>query len=121
MNVNLNTPQTIAREAAATGVHQVRTPIWTPLLLLAVGSVAFRFSDLDLVVQRWFWLAEGGWKLEDAWLVNALYAYGTYPALFVAAGGLIICIASFFVLRLRPARHLSGLLAFAMIIGPACW
>lgn len=88
------------------------------MLLLAVGSVAFRFSDLDLVVQRWFWLAEGGWKLEDAWLVNALYAYGTYPALFVAAGGLIICIASFFVLRLRPARHLSGLLAFAMIIGP---
>lgn len=118
MNVNLNTPKTIARDAGAAGVHQVRTPIWTPLIILAVGSVVFRFSDLDLVMQRWFWSTEGIWRFEDGWLVNAVYRFGNYPALLVAASGMIVCILSFFVSQLKPAQSLGGLMAFAMIIGP---
>lgn len=118
VSVKSTTLHDASQEAATIGTNRRLPPIWIPLFLLVAGSIAFRFSDLDLSITHWFWSAEGGWRFGDAWLVNALYAHGNYPALIVAMAGLLVCIASCFVHRLKPARCLGGFLALAMIFGP---
>jgi membrane-associated PAP2 superfamily phosphatase len=112
------TARSIAKEVNTASAAGSLPPIWAPLLLLVAGSVAFRFGDLDLTIQHWFWSADGDWRFANGWFVDFLYRYGNYPALLAAAGGLVVWAASFFVPRLKPARFLGGLLALAMILGP---
>jgi membrane-associated PAP2 superfamily phosphatase len=93
-------------------------PIWVPLLLLIIGSVALQYWNLDIASQRWFWSTEGRWRFEQLGFVDFLYRYGSVPALVVAALGAVVWGASFLMLPLKPARFLGGLLAIAMLVGP---
>jgi membrane-associated PAP2 superfamily phosphatase len=93
-------------------------PIWLPIAFLLVGSLAVRSFNLDLVVQRWFWSAEGGWSLKDSSMVGFLYAYGNLPAVAIGLSCLIAWIGSFVASQLRRVRFLTFYLVLALIIGP---
>jgi membrane-associated PAP2 superfamily phosphatase len=93
-------------------------PIWAPLVLLVAGSLAIRVWDLDLIIQRWFWLTPGGWRFEKTAGVDCLYRFGNLPGLIVGGSGLVVWAASFLAPRLRSARLLGGFLALALSIGP---
>jgi lipid A 4'-phosphatase len=92
--------------------------ILIPLAALIVGSVTIRLLNLDLILERCFWSVDGSWQFKKNPVVGFLYRYGSVPALLVAAGGLGAFIASFFVLSLKPWRHVGAFLALALLIGP---
>jgi membrane-associated PAP2 superfamily phosphatase len=93
-------------------------PIWLPLILLAVVSLLVRACDLDRLLEQGFWSPNTGWHLAGAAWVQFLYRYGPWPALIVAASGLIVWLLSFFLLRLKPVRRFGCFLALAMALGP---
>ncbi len=95
-----------------------RSPVWIPVIFLIVVSWIVRASDLDRILQQKFWSPFSGWNLAHETWVQLLYRYGTWPALIVAGCGLVVCLASFLVSRVKPMRWFGGFLAVAMILGP---
>jgi membrane-associated PAP2 superfamily phosphatase len=100
--------------------------VWIPVLLLAVLTVLFRFTDLDMASVRPFFggSAPGDqipdrWPLMNAYPWKALYDWGIYPALVMGCGGLLVWMASFCwakkLARWRDEGLFYGLL---LIVGP---
>lgn len=93
-------------------------PVWVPMVLLLAGSLAIRFLNLDLIIQRWLWSVAIGWRFENTAVVDLLYRYGNLPGLIIGGSGLVVWIVSFLTPRLRSTRSLGAFLALALIIGP---
>jgi membrane-associated PAP2 superfamily phosphatase len=87
-------------------------------MVVATISIAVRFLDLDLSIEKWFWSPADGWRLAHTGIVQLFYHYGTIPGLVVGLGGLLVWATSFFARHLRPARLFAGFLALALITGP---
>lgn len=109
--------------AQCVSVHEPRTknwapPIWFPLLVLTVVSWLVRVTDLDRALQQKFWSSATGWHLANAPWVQFLYHYGTWPALIIAGGGMLVWLLSFWLFPFKPMRQYGGFLALAMILGP---
>ncbi len=95
--------------------------IYIPALLLIVLSIPFFFNaDLDITISSLFYdpLAPIPWVLRTKQPWQALYHYGTWPSLTIAATGLLIFLAGFINKRLAGHRKKAFLLAAVMIIGP---
>ena len=97
---------------------------WAPGLLLfglaaAVLFAVFRLTDLDLVVQRWFHqpgAADRGWFLKRVVWARMATAFGTLPALAVAAWAFIRLCRDRWRSPAEAVRMLALLLTFA--VGP---
>lgn len=91
-----------------------------PALLLLACSLPFFFTDLDLSFSSLFYDAasEPHWIYSGIEPWDSMYSCGTWPALALAACGLLLSIVSFVSKKLRPYRKQAVYLAAVMIIGP---
>jgi membrane-associated PAP2 superfamily phosphatase len=93
-------------------------PLWTPLAVLFSLSALFLWSDLDQTLQRHFWSPADGWFLEYHPVVQFLYRFGTWPALFVGGAGALIWFGSKVTGRWQEARPVGLFVALLLMIGP---
>lgn len=99
-------------------VRSVRAPFWTPLALLFGASLIFWCTEIDETWMRHFWSPADGWLQKDHPLVQFLYRYGTWPALFVGVAGALVCLASWMTGRWSEWRPLGWFLALLLVLGP---
>ena len=95
-----------------------RPPIWTPLALLLGASALFWWLNLDRSWEQLFWSPNEGWYLKNHPVVQFLYRFGTWPALFAGGAGALICLASRVTGRWRERYPLGLFLALLLVIGP---
>lgn len=96
----------------------IHPEVGIPLLILLVGTIIFRFTDLDIILVRPFYVPGAGWVSKDAALWRALYNYGPIPAVTIAVIFLGIFIASFWAHRLKSYRKVALFFVLVMAIGP---
>jgi lipid A 4'-phosphatase len=107
-------------------IYVIKTPaIWIPLLLLLATTIFFRFTDVDLLLSRPFFISEtlpsnsdAHWPLRIVEPWNALYHWGIYPAWIIGAGGLLVFLTSFVWTRLKPCRDAGLFFALMLALGP---
>ncbi len=85
-----------------------------PLVILLGFTLVFWMTEIDLTLQRRFFVPEKGWSYADLPLCRAMYDYGPFPALLLS----IVCraafITSFWKRQLAPYRKVF-LLVFLLI------
>lgn len=89
-----------------------------PVLLLMASTVLFRFSNLDIRLQSFFYNPETGWAFNSSPVAKFIYHYGNIPALLTAIAALVVFILGFSKARYLPYRKLSIFLVLAMVVGP---
>ena len=64
--------------------------IFIPLIVLIIGTVVFRHTNLDITISKLFYVPEIGFFKKDSnpWIF--LYHYGYFPGLLLALGGLFL-------------------------------
>lgn len=98
--------------------HFLFTPdLLIPLLVLLASTLLFWLSDLDIVVQSYFYRS-GEWKLGDYPLYSILYHWGNIPALLLVIGSLVAYILSYSKPRLALNRRTYVYLVLCLAIGP---
>jgi membrane-associated PAP2 superfamily phosphatase len=78
----------------------------------------FRLTDLDLGLQRHFYVPSSGWAWEDLPWFRLIYRFGNLPALLAALGGLYLFIQSFRRARWLAWRRIGLYLVLSLLIGP---
>jgi hypothetical protein len=79
-------------------------PLWLPLVILLVATAVVRFCNLDLWLARRVYAGDGDWTFDLHLLVQALYRYGTWPAVLVSVAAAVVLVGSRYVRRLRSGR-----------------
>jgi membrane-associated PAP2 superfamily phosphatase len=99
--------------------------VWIPALILFALTAVFRFTDVDVALVRPFFVGrEAGDQFSDRWPLmcaypwKALYDWGIYPGLILGVGGLLVWIASFCWVKLRPWRDQGLFYGLLLIVGP---
>jgi membrane-associated PAP2 superfamily phosphatase len=95
-----------------------RLEVGIPLLILFVGTLSFRFTNLDLVLIRPFYVPGEGWVSKDVGFWQALYDCGPVPAITISVALLGVFIASFWFHRLKPHRKVALFFVLVMALGP---
>jgi lipid A 4'-phosphatase len=99
--------------------------VWIPALVLAFGTLVFRYTDADIALVRPYF-AEGSagkgyldrWPLTAAFPWKALYDWGIYPAWVLGLGGLIVWMASFRWQKLVRWRDPGLFFGLLLLLGP---
>ncbi|MCC6124970.1 MAG: phosphatase PAP2 family protein [Pirellulales bacterium] len=111
-----------ASEVAGEVVRSIvfSSSFWIPLVLLAMATLFFRYSDADLYLARLFYRAESPlrWPLGFAQPWKWLYNYAIYPAWIIGIGGMAASILAIFWKRIRPIRYECFFLGLLLILGP---
>ncbi len=92
--------------------------IGIPATLLLIGTLIFRLTDLDLALQKPFFVENDGWVSQDIGLWKFLYDYGPTPAIAIAVTLLFIFIASFWARRIAAYRKVALYGVLVMLLGP---
>lgn len=95
-----------------------RTDLFIPLALLALISLLFRLTDLDLIISSSLYSPTAGWLYADRSLVQLLYRYGTYPALALGSICLGWTLLSLVIDRLRFFRRQAIFFVLVLVLGP---
>lgn len=102
-----------------------RPAVWIPAVVLALGTIIFWTTDLDVILLRPFFSDDAvgqtriaRWPQMHAQPWQALYDWGEFPALILGGGGLIVWIVSFFWARIEGWRDAGLFYALLLIIGP---
>jgi lipid A 4'-phosphatase len=92
--------------------------IMTPCLVLIIGTLVFRYTDLDITISKLFYAPDIGFFKKDSnpWIF--LYHYGVFPGLLLAVSGLFVFGMGFFSKKILPYRKIGLFLALLMVIGP---
>ncbi len=94
-------------------------PLATPLVILVVGTVFFRFTQADVAISSLFFSsATQEWPLLRAQPWRMIYRFGVAPALILGFGGLAVALLGFFWARLRPWRRAGAFFALLLLLGP---
>lgn len=107
--------------------HQLRTP-WTfqtdwpivwPLALLACLTLVCRWSDLDVVISRWFYdPAAHEWPWFFSLPCTAFYRLGIFPPFLLAISGCVMLLGGGLLETTGTLRRAGLFLVLLMIIGP---
>ncbi len=90
--------------------------IWIAAVLLALFTLPFAFTDLDLTLAGLFY--RDGWPLGGLQPWAALYRWGTFPGLILAAIALFLLAGSWIWPKLQTRRRAAALIVLTMVIGP---
>src|SRR3972149_2480188 len=93
-------------------IYAIKKPVvWIPLSILLAATVVFRFTDVDLLLSKPFFISESAslkseahWPLRVAEPWRSLYEIGVYPAWIIGIGGLLVFLISFFWSKLKSWR-----------------
>jgi lipid A 4'-phosphatase len=88
-----------------------------PLGLLAMLTLLFRVTDLDLAIERHFYLAEFGWAYGDDSPWYFFYHYGEFPIYLVAIASLVIVALSFWLPATACYRKPALFLFLVAVLG----
>jgi lipid A 4'-phosphatase len=108
----------VAREVVRSVVY---SPLfWIPLVLLAVATLFFRYSDADLYLARLFYRAESPlrWPLGFTQPWKWLYNYAIYPAWIIGLSGMAVSMLAIFWKRVQTIRYECFFLGLLLILGP---
>jgi len=92
--------------------------ILAPVLILALVTILFRVTDLDLELQNLFFVQGKGWAYGDLNPWYFLYHYGNIPAISIAAGSFLVMAGSFRLPQFVHLRRKALFLILLMLIGP---
>lgn len=106
------------RPAGRNFFQRILLELILPLTLLVAVSLVFRFFDLDLRVEGYFFVPEAGWIYQDRDPWDSLYHYGILPVILTGLGALLVYVASFRWAQLRGYRSVALFLVLLGIIGP---
>ena len=87
-------------------------------LILVAATALITLTDLDRETARLFYLQGNGFVAGDRLPWRALYRYGEWPALLLAAGALFCLTTGFVWTRLRSYRRASLFLLLVYLLGP---
>lgn len=96
-------------------------PFWIPLAILTLGTLVFRFTNLDLDLARLFYdtnAPKWPWPMGDQAFWVGLYDYGIYPAWILGGGGLAVWLVAFLWKKIQPIRDEGLFLAIVLFLGP---
>lgn len=90
--------------------------LWAGAALLALLTLPFVFTDLDLDVARAFY--RNGWSIGDRPFWTFLYRYGTLPGLFLSVCSLAVLLLGGAGERLRAWRRPAAVVLVTLALGP---
>jgi membrane-associated PAP2 superfamily phosphatase len=88
------------------------------ILLLGILTLLFRFTNLDITLEHYFYSPEKGWMLQYKPVWDFIYRFGIFPGYFLAFCGLIMISVSYWNNKYIRFRKVSLLLVFTIIVGP---
>jgi membrane-associated PAP2 superfamily phosphatase len=88
------------------------------LFILGVLTLIFRFTNLDIILEHYFYSSGKGWMLQYKPFWDFIYRFGIFPGYFLAFGGLIMISVSYWNSKYISFRKVSLLLVFTIIVGP---
>jgi lipid A 4'-phosphatase len=89
-----------------------------PVAILMVLTIVFWVTDLDVAIQKKFFVQGEGWVYKNLLPWRFLYDYGTLPAIVLAAVSLLAFIGSFRIRKIAPYRRVFVFFVVLMVIGP---
>lgn len=89
-----------------------------PLAVLAVFTVVFRLTNLDIAMERLFYTSEQGWFLAGSNPWQLLYNYGNLPGVLLALVAIFALAIGFFSRRVSRYRKIALFLVLLIVIGP---
>ena len=92
--------------------------ILIPVAILTVATIVFRITDLDIEIQKLFFVQGKGWIYKDLNVCRFIYDYGPIPAILLVAASLIGFIGSFWIHKIAPYRKALLFLVVLFILGP---
>jgi lipid A 4'-phosphatase len=107
-------------------ITAIKNPaVWIPLLILLAATLVFRFTDVDLLLSRPFFVNPQGapdlqshWPLKVSEPWRTLYELGVYPAWIIGVGGMLVFLLSFIWSQLEPWRDAGLFFALMLALGP---
>jgi lipid A 4'-phosphatase len=90
------------------------------ILIILIGSLTlvFRFTNLDIKLEHYFYSPEKGWMLQYKPVWDFIYRFGIFPGYLLAFCGLILISASYWNTKFLHYRKISLVLVFTIIMGP---
>jgi lipid A 4'-phosphatase len=88
------------------------------ILILGLLTLIFRFTNLDITLEHYFYSSEKGWILQYRPVWDFIYRFGIFPGYFLAFSGLIMISVSYWNRKYIRFRKVSLLLVFTIIVGP---
>jgi lipid A 4'-phosphatase len=98
--------------------HLILLDFLIPVVILMALTIVFWITDLDIAIQRLFFVQGKGWIYKDLNPWRFLYDYGTIPAIVLAVASLFAFIGSFWIRKIAPYRRAFLFFVLLMIIGP---
>ena len=80
--------------------------------------LVFRLTNLDIILQRYFYSPQRGWILKYKPFWDLIYRFGIFPGYFLAFAGLIMISLSYWNTKYIKYRKASILLIFTIVVGP---
>ena len=88
-----------------------------PAAFLISVSLIIVITNLDLILQKHFFVQDKGWIYEENILWNLLYDYGAFPGLVLGFGAAAVFLLSFYNLRFRLYRKRALFLILVLFFG----
>jgi membrane-associated PAP2 superfamily phosphatase len=88
------------------------------IFLLGLLTLVFRFTNLDITFEHYFYSPEKGWILQYQPFWDLIYRFGIFPGYILAFCGLIMISVSYWNNRYLRFRKASLVLVFTIIVGP---
>jgi lipid A 4'-phosphatase len=89
-----------------------------PILLLGFLTLLFRFTNLDIRLEQYFYSPQKGWLLQYKPVWDFFYRFGIFPGYLLAFCGLIMISVSYWNNKYLIFRKASLVLVFTIIVGP---
>ncbi len=87
-------------------------------LLLALTTLLFHLTDLDIAVQKFFYSPAQGWQLEREPFWDFIYRFGIFPGYMLVVASLLLIAASSWSEKFIKFRKAAIIMVFTLIIGP---
>ncbi len=88
-----------------------------PVFVLMSVSLVIVSTDLELGIQKHFFVQDEGWVFQENSPWNLLYDYGPFPGLILGFGAALVFLLSFFNLRFRLFRKRALFLILVLFFG----
>ena len=98
--------------------HQALKDFSILIILIGLLTLVFRFTNLDIKLEHYFYSPEKGWMLQYKPVWDFIYRFGIFPGYILAFCGLILISASYWNHKFLHYRKISLVLVFTIIMGP---
>ncbi len=98
--------------------HTLSADLWLPAGILAAGTLLFRLTDLDLLIESQFYIPGDGWIHKQNAFWRFVYDYGPLPGILLTIAALAAFTASFRWPGLVTGRKVALFVVLLLLLGP---